>query len=209
MNIAITNQRLAQVLSVVILVTISICSLAVWKTRLSMESSRLAKADYSAARAKLFQRLDNTDFLRTNMADFSRYKRDGKIGSPDPLKWVDALETIGSDMNLSEFHYEMSPSKAVEIPRLQHAELQVVTISLRIDFLHDGEIFNYFTALSDRISAAYEITEFDVVRVSGIDTATETENEQADGSRFSTLKVVCRINWYAVILPSETSPVDV
>lgn len=205
MNIASINRRIFFIFSILLVLMIVTISTAWWRTTQTTISWNTAKQNFSRQRTAAYRSIENADFLKTNSADYRILEEHGMIGSLDRIEWVDALESISEGMALSQFQYEMSPAEVVEQVQARQVELSVVHIRLRIGFAHDGGIFEFFEALSDRIVAGFEVRKLEIVRVENHTGADAVGN----GGSIVNLKVMCEIDWYSISPVNNSSKTDV
>lgn len=194
MSMVSSNRGLLLVFMAVAALSAIICGLVFWKSQQAIESYLVAKNEFSKSAGALYQKIDNNDYMVANIDEYSLAEIQGKIGVLDRIVWVDVLEKIAQELAMSEFKYELSPSTNVTASQMRYVELQLVEITLRMGFAHDGEIFSFFSALSEQITAIFEVAEIDIVRAS-----TGSGQGRDKNLRPVKLKVVCRINWYSVL----------
>ncbi len=100
------------------------------------------------------------------------------IGNESRLDWVENLEHMREQKLVADMHYNIGPQKPyVAQPAIDSGnfELKYSEMKLRLDLLHETQLFDFYDALRTQIKGWYQLDECSIVRSASGSTSLSTQ----------------------------------
>ena len=120
----------------------------------------------------------------------------GVIGRERRLNWIEVLRNAGDEINIPGLSYEIK-SQEVHQPKfavtLGKFKLYRSVMNLKLQLLHEGDLFRLFSALNEHALGAYNVSTCSISTLGS--TITENVNK-------GNVDVSCELTWHTIKLAS-------
>jgi hypothetical protein len=170
-----------------------------WYLHDATEAQRLAQQSRDAAYQRFAQVESEKQDIRTFQPQFIELRSKGLIGEENRLNWVDQIREIQEQRKLAPLSYEIEPQQPVRadgrMPLGGYA-LRGSRMSLHMDLLHEGDLFNFLDDLRQRsYFAAQDCT---LKRTGGAQNVPNAPQLAAD----------CKLNWLTLVPEASVKAVN-
>ncbi|MBF0146464.1 MAG: hypothetical protein HQL84_04805 [Magnetococcales bacterium] len=136
------------------------------------------------------------DLIKTFKPRYETFEAKGVINQEPRLTWLDTIDRIGKELNLPQpVRYKLDvrkPFDAPFTPPRSNFILHASTMTLNISLLHEGDLFDFFTALEQRAQGMFSIPSCAIRR-------TETRYDLKGKDEWTTaLEADCVLNWFTL-----------
>jgi hypothetical protein len=126
----------------------------------TQKDRRAAQSQMNDARNRLTMARQD----RENLSDFSReydtLENNKIIGDDHRLDWMEGLEKLRNRNLVIDFRYNIAPQK-IYAPQppidSSNFDIHYSEMKLQFDLLHEGQLLNFFAALSSQIKGRYQL----------------------------------------------------
>ncbi len=145
-----------------------------------------AQQTRDAARQRYDQVETEKREIRAYQPQFAMLRSRGLIGEEKRLDWVEQIRQIQEQRKLAPLSYEIEPQQAIKLDAplpLGDYALRGSRMNLRMELLHEGDLFNFLDDLRQR--SYYAVQECTLRRVGAVQNLPNTP----------TLGAECKLNW--------------
>ncbi len=128
--------------------------------------------------------------IRIFQPQFVVLRDKGLVGEENRLNWVDQIRQIQEQRHLAPLSYEIEPQQLVRLDGrmlLGGYVLRASRMSLHMDLLHEGDLFNFLEDLRQR--SYFAVQECSIKRNGGAQNVPDAPQLAAD----------CKLNWLTLI----------
>jgi len=132
--------------------------------------------------------------IRVFQPKFITLRRKGLVGEENRLDWVDQIRQIQEQRKLPPLSYEIEPQQQIKLEGhmpLGDYVLRGSRMSLHMDLLHEGDLFDFLDDLRER--NYFAVQDCSLKRAGGAQNVPNTPNVAAD----------CKLNWLTLV-PAAT-----
>lgn len=136
--------------------------------------------------------------IRTFQPQYLVLRERGLIGEENRLNWVDQIRQIQEQRRLPPLTYEIEPQQPIRIDGrlpLGGYLLRGSRMTLHMDLLHEGDMFNFFDDLRQR--SYFAVQDCSMKRTGGAQNVPNAPTLAAD----------CTLNWLTLIPAAEANAV--
>lgn len=148
---------------------------------------RQAQARLNDARRQLASAREDRQNMATYAENYALLANRGIVGDGQRLDWMEGLERLRQLHLVDAFRYHIAPQKTyVQTPPIDSGnfDIQYSEMSLEFELLHEAQLPNFFSALSEQVKGHYQLEGCTLKRRS------PGEDGSADG-----LDAECRGGW--------------
>ncbi|NVD74508.1 hypothetical protein D0T25_10535 [Duganella sp. BJB488] len=157
-----------------------------WYVHHAEENRLQALQTRDAARQRFAQVETEKREIRAFQPQFALLRSHGLIGEENRLDWVEQIRQIQERRKLPPLSYEIEPQQAVKLDAplpLGDYALRGSRMNLRMELLHEGDLFNFLEDLRQR--GYYAVQQCTLKRVGGPQNVPNAPTIGAD----------CKLNW--------------
>jgi hypothetical protein len=161
-----------------------------WYLRDATEAKQQAQQSRDAAYNRFAHVENEKQEIRTFQPQFVVLRDKGLIGEENRLNWVDQIRQIQEQRRLPPLSYEIEPQQPVRMDGrmpLGGYLLRSSRMSLHMDLLHEGDLFNFLEDLRQR--SYFAVQECTLKRTGGAQNLPNAPQLAAD----------CKLNWVTLI----------
>lgn len=157
-----------------------------WWLHDALDTRQQAQQSRDAAYARFAQVESEKQDIRSFQPKFIALNRKGLIGEERRLEWVDAIRQIQEQHRMLPLSYEFEPQQAVRqegrVP-LGDYQMRASRMSLHMDLLHEGDLFDFLAELRQR--GFFAVQDCSLKRLAALPEQTSAPTVSAD----------CHLNW--------------
>lgn len=157
-----------------------------WWLHDALDTQRQAQQSRDAAYARFAQVESEKQDIRSFQPKFIALSRRGLVGEENRLEWVDDIRQIQEQHRFLPLSYEFEPQQVVRqdsrLP-LGDYQLRASRMSLHMDLLHEGDLFDFLAELRQR--GYFAVQDCNLKRLAGAQNVANAPTVGAD----------CHINW--------------
>ncbi|MDD2700863.1 MAG: hypothetical protein PHH36_06450 [Sideroxydans sp.] len=134
----------------------------------SLKELQQAQRQLNNAREQLLTAQNDLENMSSYQMEYDALVAQKVIGSEQRLDWIEGLERIRHQNLVPEFNYSISPQTAyLPNPPLNagNFKLGISPMSMQIDLLHEGQLLNFFDALSSQMPGWFLLDKCGISRV--------------------------------------------
>jgi hypothetical protein len=157
-----------------------------WYLHDASENKAQAQLSRDAAYTRFAHVENEKQEIRTFQPQFIELRSNGLIGEENRLSWVDQIRQIQEQRKLLPLNYEIEPQQPVKLEGrmpLGGYQLRASRMSLHMDLLHEGDLFNFLGDLRER--GNFAVQECMIKRTGGAENVPNAPTLAAD----------CKLNW--------------
>lgn len=157
-----------------------------WYVNQAEEQRGQAQQTRDAARQRYAQVETEKREIRAFQPQFVMLRSRGLIGDENRLDWVEQIRQIQERRKLPPLSYEIEPQQAVKLDAplpLGDYALRGSRMNLRMELLHEGDLFNFLDDLRQR--SYYAVQECTLKRIGSVQNLPNTPTMGAE----------CKLNW--------------
>lgn len=157
-----------------------------WYVDHAQQQRAQAQQTRDAARQRFAQVETEKREIRAYQPQFVTLRSRGLIGDENRLDWVEQIRQIQERRKLPPLSYEIEPQQSVKLDAplpLGDYVLRGSRMNLRMELLHEGDLFNFLEDLRQR--SYYAVQECTLKRIGGVQNLPNTPTMGAD----------CKLNW--------------
>ncbi len=161
-----------------------------WYLQDATDSKRQAQQQRDAAYLRFAHVESEKQEIRTFQPQFVVLRDKGLVGEENRLNWVDQIRLIQEQRHLPPLSYEIEPQLPVRIDGrilLGGYLLRGSRMSLHMDLLHEGDLFNFLEDLRQR--SYFTVQECTIKRTGGAQNVPDAPQLSAD----------CMLNWVTLV----------
>ncbi len=152
------------------------------------------QADFRAASRRYLAIDEEERLIKTYYPAFVKLYDQGILGEENRLSWIEALKGAGDKIKLPTLNYQVaaqvvhSPAFALDLGPYQ---LHASSMSLNMQLLHEGDLFQFFESLDRQAEGLYHVSSCRLTRSNaGIIIAPDAANITAQ----------CELEWLSITL---------
>ncbi|MQA42805.1 peptide chain release factor family protein [Rugamonas aquatica] len=168
-----------------------------WYVNHAQDERTQAQQTRDAARQRFAQVETEKREIRSYQPQFVMLRQRGLIGDENRLDWVEQIRQIQERRKLPPLSYDIEPQQAVKLDApvpLGDYALRGSRMSLRMELLHEGDLFNFLEDLRQR--SYYAVQECTLKRIGGPQNVPNTPTMGAD----------CKLNWLTLAPAGALNP---
>ncbi len=149
---------------------------------------RNAQRQLNDASKRMTEAHNDQENLSVYSAEYAVLEKRDIIGDDHRLDWIEGLDKLRQQNLAVDFRYNISPQKPyAPQPALDSGNFNIhySEMKLQFDLLHEGQLLNFFDALSKQIKGHYQLEGCDLLR-SGAGT---------DSAASANIKAECSGGW--------------
>jgi hypothetical protein len=157
-----------------------------WWLHDALDTRQLAQQSRDAAYARFAQVESEKQDIRNFQPKFIALSRKGLIGEESRLEWVDDIRQIQEQHRLLPLTYEFEPQQTVRQDgrlELGDYQLRASRMSLHMDMLHEGDLFDFLAELRQR--GYFAVQDCTFKRLAGVQNVANAPTVGAD----------CHLDW--------------
>ena len=136
--------------------------------------------------------------LEENIGTYHQLARDGSIGEPRRLQWLESLRRVSDRFHIPAIEFTLEGSKIVEqyADPYWHPEVGLMATNMKItmQLSHEGDLYNLLTALQQEAPGLFSVENCKLNWLS-------TYSEELELSR---LQGQCNLRWYTIMDVTES-----
>jgi len=159
---------------------------SIWWLHGALDSRQQAQQSRDAAYARFAQVESEKQDIRAFQPKFITLSRKGFIGEENRLEWIDQIRQIQEQHKLLPLNYEFEPQQAVKLDGrlpLGDYQLRASRMSLHMDMLHEGDLFDFLAELRQR--SYFAVQDCRLKRLAAAQNVANAPNVAAE----------CELNW--------------
>ena len=157
-----------------------------WWLHGALDTRQQAQQSRDAAYARFAQVESEKQDIRSFQPKFVTLSRKGFIGEENRLEWIDQIHQSQDQRKLLPLSYEFEPQQAVKLDGrlpLGDYQLRASRMSLHMDMLHEGDLFDFLAELRQR--SFFAVQDCTLKRMAGAQNVANAPNVSAE----------CKLNW--------------
>ncbi|MFA9218352.1 MAG: hypothetical protein ACEQSK_14790 [Sphingomonadaceae bacterium] len=169
-----------------------------WYLHDAADNRTQAQQSRDAAYARFAQVENEKQEIRDFQPQYLELRSNGLIGEENRLNWVDQIRQIQEQRRLPPLNYEIEPQQPVRVEgnmALGGYVLRGSRMNLHMDLLHEGDLFNFLSDLSER--SYYAVQDCTLKRTGGAENIPNAPTLSAD----------CKLNWLTLVLENDARAV--
>jgi len=157
-----------------------------WWLHGALDTRQQAQQSRDAAYARFAQVESEKQDIRAFQPKFITLNRKGFIGEENRLEWIDQIRQIQEQRKLLPLNYEFEPQQNVKLDGrlpLGDYQLRASRMSLHMDMLHEGDLFDFLADLRQR--GYFAVQDCNLKRLAGAQNVANAPTVAAE----------CQLNW--------------
>jgi len=154
----------------------------------AQQSKILADREWSVALRKLERTKNEQEDLQGYYHQYQNLVEQNVIGQERRLDWIETIEKIRNQLNIFSVKYKLEPQETLNLENNSTSnsfDLHRSNMTLDISLLHEGQLLNFFDALSEQAKGMYLL-----------ESCTLTRNDLVRQLRFvPNLQAECTLGW--------------
>ena len=154
----------------------------------AQQSKILADREWSEALRKLERTKNEQEDLQGYYHQYQNLVEQNVIGQERRLDWIETIEKIRNQLNIFSVKYKLEPQETLNLENNSTSnsfDLHRSNMTLDISLLHEGQLLNFFDALSEEAKGMYLL-----------ESCTLTRNDLVRQLRFvPNLQAECTLGW--------------
>jgi hypothetical protein len=154
----------------------------------AQQSKILADREWSEALRKLERTKNEQEDLQGYYHQYQNLVEQNVIGQERRLDWIETIEKIRNQLNIFSVKYKLEPQETLNLENNSTSnsfDLHRSNMTLDISLLHEGQLLNFFDALSEQAKGMYLL-----------ESCTLTRNDLVRQLRFiPNLQAECTLGW--------------
>jgi len=154
----------------------------------AQQSKILADREWSEALRKLERTKNEQEDLQGYYHQYQNLVEQNVIGLEQRLDWIETIEKIRNQLNIFSVKYKLEPQETLNLENNSTSnsfDLHRSNMTLDISLLHEGQLLNFFDALSEQAKGMYLL-----------ESCTLTRNDLVRQLRFiPNLQAECTLGW--------------
>lgn len=195
-DILLSSKNNIIVMMLVMLASGMFSAAAYWYRASEEANKQVANRELQSILAKYELAKKNSEILQIYNSEYQRLKSRGLIESEDRLTWINSIEQIVSNNQISSVQYKIDKQEKYtesDLGRV-YPDIDVFKSNMTIDMdlLHEGDLYVFFNELKNNVKGFFEIKSCDLsAQVKTLDSILESISD-------SNLKAKCHVNWYSI-----------
>ncbi len=152
------------------------------------QSKIIADREWSEALRKLERTKNEQEDLQGYYHQYQNLVEQNVIGQERRLDWIETIEKIRNQLNIFSVKYKLEPQETLNLENNSTSnsfDLHRSNMTLDISLLHEGQLLNFFDALSEEAKGMYLL-----------ESCTLTRNDLVRQLRFiPNLQAECTLGW--------------
>jgi len=168
-----------------------------WWLHGALDTRQQAQQSRDAAYARFAQVESEKQDIRAFQPKFVTLSRKGFIGEENRLEWIDQIRQIQEQRKLLPLNYEFEPQQSVKLDDrlpLGDYQLRASRMSLHMDLLHEGDLFDFLADLRQR--SHFAVQDCHLKRLAGAENVSNAPTVGAD----------CHLNWLTLAPAAPARP---
>jgi len=154
----------------------------------AQQSKILADREWSEALRKLERTKNEQEDLQGYYHQYQNLVEQNVIGQERRLDWIETIEKIRNQLNIFSVKYKLEPQETLNLENNSTSnsfDLHRSNMTLDFSLLHEGQLLNFFDALSEEAKGMYLL-----------ESCTLTRNDLVRQLRFvPNLQAECTLGW--------------
>ena len=154
----------------------------------AQQSKILADREWSEALRKLERTKNEQEDLQGYYHQYQNLVEQNVIGIERRLDWIETIEKIRNQLNIFSVKYKLEPQETLNLENNSTSnsfDLHRSNMTLDFSLLHEGQLLNFFDALSEEAKGMYLL-----------ESCTLTRNDLVRQLRFiPNLQAECTLGW--------------
>ena len=154
----------------------------------AQQSKIIADREWSEALRKLERTKNEQEDLQGYYHQYQNLVEQNVIGQERRLDWIETIEKIRNQLNIFSVKYKLEPQETLNLENNSTSnsfDLHRSNMTLDISLLHEGQLLNFFDALSEEAKGMYLL-----------ESCTLTRNDLVRQLRFiPNLQAECTLGW--------------
>ena len=154
----------------------------------AQQSKILADREWSEALRKLERTKNEQEDLQGYYHQYQNLVEQNVIGQERRLDWIETIEKIRNQLNIFSVKYKLEPQETLNLENNSTSnsfDLHRSNMTLDFSLLHEGQLLNFFDALSEEAKGMYLL-----------ENCTLTRNDLVRQLRFvPNLQAECTLGW--------------
>ena len=154
----------------------------------AQQSKIIADREWSEALRKLERTKNEQEDLQGYYHQYQNLVEQNVIGLEQRLDWIETIEKIRNQLNIFSVKYKLEPQETLNLENNSTSnsfDLHRSNMTLDISLLHEGQLLNFFDALSEEAKGMYLL-----------ESCTLTRNDLVRQLRFiPNLQAECTLGW--------------
>ena len=154
----------------------------------AQQSKIIADREWSEALRKLERTKNEQEDLQGYYHQYQNLVEQNVIGQERRLDWIETIEKIRNQLNIFSVKYKLEPQETLNLENNSTSnsfDLHRSNMTLDFSLLHEGQLLNFFDALSEEAKGMYLL-----------ESCTLTRNDLVRQLRFvPNLQAECTLGW--------------
>ena len=155
---------------------------------MAQQSKIIADREWSEALRKLERTKNEQEDLQGYYHQYQNLVEQNVIGQERRLDWIETIEKIRNQLNIFSVKYKLEPQETLNLENNSTSnsfDLHRSNMTLDFSLLHEGQLLNFFDALSEEAKGMYLL-----------ENCTLTRNDLVRQLRFiPNLQAECTLGW--------------
>lgn len=154
----------------------------------SLKELQQAQRQLNTARDQLLTAQSDQENMSSYQMEYDALVAQRVIGNEQRLDWIEGLERLRNQNLLPDFKYSIAPQSAfTPIPPLNAGNfaLSISPMSMELDLLHEGQLLDFFGALSRQMPGWFLLDKCALSRVDGSQNGNVMLNARCAGGWFT------------------------
>lgn len=153
-------------------------------------------------RLKELQQLDlEAESMNVLRSRVIAWQKQGVIGQPERLEWVELIRVIQESRPLLDVQYEFSAPQPLGAASPEGYQFQRSTMKFRLALLHEGDLLYFLNELSQKAPADIRPERCSVTRLNAV----SPDQSGTERKWLPTLQAECTVDWINLIPPRQKS----
>jgi hypothetical protein len=154
-----------------------------------------AEKNFSQTQQRYNEARRDKELYRQYLDRYIRLSDKGIVGKEQRLSWIEVLQDVNKQLQLSSLQYEISPQQKAELPSInlpQNIAINVSKMKLTAGLLHEGDMIELLETLKLRANGFYALDSCELYNhLSG-----RRPLRYQPGIPFITMD--CTLSWYTI-----------
>jgi hypothetical protein len=154
-----------------------------------------AEKDFSQTQQRYNEARRDKELYRQYLDSYIRLSAKGVVGKEQRLSWIEVLQDVNKQLQLTSLHYEISPQQKAELPGLklpQNITVNTSKMELNAGLLHEGDLIELLESLRIRANGFFALDSCELSTNMG---ARRSVRYQPG---VSLITMDCHLSWYTV-----------
>ncbi len=154
-----------------------------------------AEKNFSRTQQRYNEAQRDKELYRQYLDSYVRLSGKGIVGKEQRLSWIEVLQDVNKQLQLTSLHYEISPQEKAELPGLklpQNIMVNTSKMELSAGLLHEGDLIELLESLRSRANGFFALDSCELSTNMGSRRAVRYQ------PGVSLITMDCNLSWYTV-----------